>query len=148
MADPYNRKPEPLDDDDDGLYELAEDPDTVRTPNVPPPPGIMPGNVDVGPGTPPARGQAAGNDRLDPMLDEPKPSREMKTGSGGKGAASHFSGEDPEYVNPEIARMRREEARIARAAEEAEEAARKQKITLIVVGVLVVLAIVAYFLLL
>ncbi|MEM8781969.1 MAG: hypothetical protein AAGE65_03845 [Planctomycetota bacterium] len=133
MADPYERKPEPLEPEDDGLYELAEDPDAAEPSSAPPPPpGLMPD-------------AAAGNDRLDPMLDDPAPKRDMKTGAGGKGAASHFSGDDPEYVNPEIARMRREEARIAAAAEEASAAALKQKVVLGVVGGLVVLAVVLYF---
>ena len=90
-------------DDDNELYELAEDP------------------------------------------DEPAPKKSSAAGSG-KGAASHFSGEDPEYVNPEIARIRREDQRRARAAEEAAEAAAKTKLRLIVAGVVALLLIVLWFL--
>jgi hypothetical protein len=154
--DPAERKPETDDPDESGLYELADTPDAEPTPNVPPVTGIVPGNLDVGPGIPAAPGQAAPdrrNDRLDPMLDDPADGEAdgdgstMRTGAGGKGAASHFSGDDPEYVNPEIARMRREEQRMARAEEEAAEAARKQKLMLGLIGGGIVVLVVAYLLL-
>ncbi|MEM8495280.1 MAG: hypothetical protein AAF663_07825 [Planctomycetota bacterium] len=140
MADADPRKPDPIDPpEDDGLYELAEDPDVSEpSPAAPPPPGI-------------GRPSPLDNDRLDPMLDDPatppEPDREMKTGSGGKGAASHFSGDDPDYVNPEIARMRREEARIKAAEEEAEADAKKKKLILLIAVVSALVGVVAYALL-
>ena len=66
---------------------------------------------------------------------------------GRRGASSHFSGDDPEYVNPEIARIRREEQRRAPAAEEAEEAAAKTKFRLIVAGVVLPIVIVLWIVL-
>ncbi len=130
MPDDPKRKPDPP--DDDGLYELAEDPDLdAPASSTPLAPGIMP--TDDAPA------------ELDPMADD-RPA--APAGEGGSGGRSHFSGDDPEYVNPEIARMRREEQRMARAAEEAAEAARKQKFMLIGGGILVLLLIVAYFVLL
>ncbi|MEM1027277.1 MAG: hypothetical protein AAGJ38_04275 [Planctomycetota bacterium] len=141
MADPYERKPEPIDDpgSDDGLYELAEDPDSVVEDAPAKPSPLAP--------DPRSSAPLADNDRLDPMLDDPEPAAEMKTGEGGKGAASHFSGDDPEYVNPEIARMRREEARIKAAEEEALADAKKKKVMLGVVGAVIIVALAAYFLL-
>ncbi|MEM7577011.1 MAG: hypothetical protein AAF328_05995 [Planctomycetota bacterium] len=142
MADSYERKPEPIEPEDDGLYELAEDPEAVVEDTPAKPSRSTP--------NPRAASSAGGNDRLDPMLDDLDPPASdggMKTGAGGKGAASHFSGDDPEYVNPEIARVRREEARIQAAQEQAKADARKKKVLLGVVGGVLILAIVAYFLL-
>ncbi len=111
MPDDYDRKP-PLDNEPDP-YELAEDPSDMPAAPPPPPPGLD-------------QRRAVADDPLpDPMADD---SPTGSSADGGKGAASHFSGDDPDYVNPEIARMRREEQRVAAAAEEAADAAKRQKI--------------------
>ena len=149
----------PQEPEDDGLYELAEDPED--TPSEPPP--IAPGLVNE-----PEPAAEAGED-AEPSYDLPpdpatmdairqREAKEQKKkkktevpadtgsrGEGGKGADSHFSGEDPEYVNPEIARMRREDQRKAAAMAEAEAEAKKKKVMLIGAGGGVLLLILVWF---
>lgn len=138
-------------DDDNHLYELAEDPDEPSPPPKPAAPdprlGVAGAKAGAGaesPGSPKAPPEPAPDDDLMPDPDEPP---KGSSGPGGEGAASHFSGEDPEYVNPEIARLRREDQRRARAAEEAAEAAVRMKIKLGIASVLLVALVVGYFLL-
>jgi hypothetical protein len=106
---------------------LAEDPDAQPAVKVPPPVGVsLPG---------------AARDPAETPPDEAPPPKKPD-----KGPASHFSGEEPAYVNAEVLRMRREEQRIKAAQEEAEWSARQLRIKLMVagggVGVLVLLYLV------
>lgn len=147
---PHDATP-PIDDDD--LYELAEDPDDLPDQAPPPPPGVS---------TEPGTARDPLHQARDPRDAKSKPAPAVKSddvsdssaapekshgshGQGGQGAASHFSGDDPEYVNPEIARMRREDRRIAAAEAQALADAKRKKVILIAIAVVAVLAAAAWF---
>ena len=104
------------DPDDEELLELAEDPHAAPSE---PRPTIRPG-IEAGGGS--GSGGGSDDDAADPPAD----------------------GDEPAYVNPEVARVRREEQRIAAALEQAEAEARKKKIMFGVAGGVVALLIVLY----
>jgi len=157
---PENRKPESEFDSDEETYELADEPElptpapaqgSIRSnaplddedtydladeePAPPPPPAYKPPKI-----TPSASSSAFADDALsldDTLPSDPSVPRRPKL----------YDDEQPKYVDPETARLRREEQRKAAAEQAAVDAARSLKIKLIVAGVIVVigLAIGAYY---
>ena len=132
MADPDSKPPAEDDGDDLEMYELAEDPNEPAAP-PPPPPGVSTGDTGAASkaagrqdGFAPDPRFSSGGSRTDaPALDDP---------------SDDAVPDEPEYVNPEIARQRREDARRAGAEEWArEEAAKKKRLAIIAAVVLVVL---------
>jgi hypothetical protein len=152
------------DEDEQETYELAEEPTPQKPPKPSPPPATSSADASK-PADKSASTKGTSADKPDrgkPDKDKRKtkstppastseqalPSAEQPMlDKSGKPLPKQWSTEEPEFVDPEVARQRREEQRKRAAEEEAIRAAKATRIKLAVLGVLLLIAaaVVAYF---